>query len=432
MNYTINFVKNRKNRYYYLFFLFLCSIHVNFIFGQSLGLKLKDTITLNISSETSIQHITFTTKDSILYYFDQNTPQKNGGKLILNTVNSNSKKRNSLTLQDAGDDIDLFQTSFLVVTNNNIILGFRSNKIIFYNKKGELLKRLNLDIGYTNYAYLEKGNKLILIEYYGHHILSRKPILQLLAIDLVNLEIENKKEYFFEGVQLTIYDTKFHASDTENFYIAEPLNNRIYKYDYSLQRVDSIFVNPLSSFSTILNRKLSKLTFNTIKKYDSLVYLQKDSLIIYNAFINDMNLQPRYMLEIFNKDDTLMDRIERINIINGKLYITKKNRGYTNYDSKRHLDIFDIKNKKLLQKDIYYDRNKKQANDIESYYKYCISCHYAIQTIIQNGILCAYQLSGNNFFPEKIISFDDYNKQFDKWMLTNTPTYMMTLYEFQD
>ena len=125
MNYTINFVKNRKNRYYYLFFLFLCTIHVNFIFGQSLGLKLKDTITLNISSETSIQHITFTTKDSILYYFDQNTPQKNGGKLILNTVNSNSKKRNSLTLQDAGDDIDLFQTSFLVVTNNNIILGFR-------------------------------------------------------------------------------------------------------------------------------------------------------------------------------------------------------------------------------------------------------------------------------------------------------------------
>jgi hypothetical protein len=150
-------------------------------YGQKIKFTLIDTLTLNLSSETFSGHIVTFSRDSLFYYMDEGEPQRNGGKyLTLNVVDCNSKIRKNILLEDAGDDIDIFMTSFLLVTDDHIILGFRDDNIIFFNKKGKLLQRMKKGSGYLNFAYLPSSNRLILIDNYAYHILDSKPLLKLL------------------------------------------------------------------------------------------------------------------------------------------------------------------------------------------------------------------------------------------------------------
>ena len=411
----------------------LFTSYLNDSYSQSINFKLLDSLNLEIGSETFLFHISYYAADSQIFYIDQNEPQNNGGKhLSLNSINILTKEREKVILQDAGNDINIYQTSFLLVTKKYIIISLKDNNILFFNRNGKLIKKLQKPEGYLNFSYLESLDRLVLIDYYKYHILKRKPQLRLLTIDLEYLKIEYQKEYFYESIQYSVLTAKLNADDGRYFFISEPLNNRIYKYDFTLSRIDSLFIKPLNEFTAKINKELSNYTKYTEIKYDSLVNLKVDSLERRKHFVNDVNQQAKHLIDKFENQDSLIDRIVNVSVINGRMYVVKKLHGFSYIDNQIEIEILDLATKKSLGVDIHYDGNTKNPNSIDQHFKYCLPCFYGMQTLIINKKVYAYAFVNNNFYPQKITSKKDYNTQFDAWMLANSPTYMILIYELQE
>lgn len=407
--------------------LLLFSFNFNNSYCQSIQFKLVDTIQTNLKSELDYYDILFNTNDSLIYYINKTEPNKNGGKyLSLNIIHFNSRARKLIKLADAGDDIDIMEANYLLMTETNIIIAVRSY-ILFYDIKGKFIKKVEKTYGFQNLVYLKSYNKLILVDYHFFHILDRKSLLKLQTLDIAKMAFEYKKEIPFAGIQYTIHNSKYRANDDKYLYIAEPLNNKIKKYNFELSVVDSYLIDPLNEYSVQLEKKLSLENEEVIRQYDSLIALKKDSSFIKNYFWNNKNVQAKYMYHRLESIDSLVDRIQKINIFGDKLFVIKKMKGYTREES--DIDIFDIYTKEHLLKNEYYGSKKEIIKTKEDFFYYCLQCTSTMNTIKKDDKIYTYQLNRNNYYPDTFTSKEDYNINFDKWILNNEPHYMLLIYE---
>lgn len=167
----------------------------------------------------------------------------------------------------AGDNINIMEANFLLMTELNIIIVVRSY-IIFFDRKGNFIKKIKKTYGYQNLVYLQSYNKLILIDYHFFHILSRKSLLKLETFDIAKMKFEYKKEIPFAGIQYTIHNSKYRANDDNYFYISEPLNNKIKKYNFELSVIDSFLIDTFNEYCVLLEQKLSLENEEVINQYD--------------------------------------------------------------------------------------------------------------------------------------------------------------------
>jgi hypothetical protein len=186
---------------------------------------------------------------------------------------------------------------------------------------------------------------------------------------------------------------------------------------------------PLSKNSNKLNEILSNETRQVIKSYDSLKDMRMDSIEIRKHFFSNMNLQAKIVIDRLEKQDSLVDRIQNISMLDNKLYVTKKMKGFSWNQSS--VDVIDPRSRKLLFQDVYFEGDNKNAVSKEQFFPYCLQCPQSMRVIKRKTKLCTYNLSENNFFPDVINDKKDYNTKFDKWMLDHSPYYMLLLYEIQ-
>lgn len=415
----------------YKYIIYLCLLlfflNLNNSYCQSIQFILVDTIQTNLKSELDYYDLLFNTNDSLIYYINKTEPNKNGGKyLSFNIIHFNSRARTLIKLADAGDDVDIMEANYLLMTESSIIIAVRSY-IIFYDRKGNFIKKIEKTYGFQNLVYLKSHNKLILIDYHFFHILSRKSLLKLQTFDIAKMAFENKKEIPFAGIQYTIHNSKYRANDDKYFYIAEPLNNKVKKYNFELSVVDSFLIDPFNEYSVQLEQKLSLENEEVIRQYDSLIALKKDYNFIKNFFWNNNNLQAKYMYHRLESIDSLVDRIQKINIFGDKLFVIKKMKGYDREES--DIDIFDIHTKEHLMKNVYYKSDRDTIKTKDDFFYYCLQCTSTMNYIVKDKKVYTYQLNRNNYFPDTFTSKEVYNINFDKWILNNEPHYMLLIYE---
>ena len=406
-----------------LLIVFFCEFKE--IFAQSLQFSFADTIVTNLSSELRKQDFITNSNDSIIYYIDKTEFDLSKKRhLTINIIRLTDKKRFYIKLN--GIDVDIVKANYLLITPSQIVLSLADSNLFVFDVKGNFKKKVSKPYGAFNVAFLSASNRLIFIDYYFYHILDNKPLLKLLSFDLEKLKFDYKAEYEFPGIQYTIHNSKYFANNEKYFFIATPLSNKIFQYSAKLELIDSFQVKSFNTNSSELLNFLEIQNKKHIKEFDSLNNIGKSLHFLHSYFSNNKFLQAKFIFEYLSEKDSLIDRIQKVNVFGNRLFIIKKMKNYSKRES--NIDVFDIDTKEHLIVDKYFN-SKKEIIKPRDLFTYCLQCTSEMNSIFIKNRIHTYQLFDNNYFPVYFISKEIYNKDFDEWLQNNKPYYMIVLYK---